>query len=170
LELVQQKKHKLPDLKKINMSNFSLPQSGTVFAPVAKFLPKISYDINKNPLVYKVDLDLKKVGLSSDFLKNLMSNDALKDIDIRLVIYIFLKLEKDADVVTLNPTIIARYVKWRRSSISASLNRLCSAKYIMPLTGKGSGRCNYQVNVLSFFCGNRIEFLEQINPKLIKRI
>ncbi len=152
------------------MSNFSLPQSGTVFAPVAKFLPKISFDININPLVYKVDLDLKKVGLSDAFFKDVLNNSTLTEIDIIIVIYIIQKLQKGSDKVTLNPTIIAKHINWGRSSISASLNRLCSAKYIMPLTGRGSGKCSYQVNVLFFFCGNRIEFLEKIDPKLIKRI
>ncbi len=166
---MQQKKHKLPDLKKINMSNFSLPQSGTVFAPVAKFLPKISYDININPLVYKVDLDLKKVGLSDTFLKDLMSG-TLKHIDMQVLIHIIYKLKKDSDVVTLNPTIMERYINKKRSAISSSLKRLSAAGYVMRLTGRGSGRCNYQVNVLSFFCGNRIGFLEKIDTKLIQRI
>ncbi len=152
------------------MSNYSLPKSGTVFMPVARFQPIISYDFNGNPSVYKNDVDFKKVGLSDDFLKNLMSNISLTDIDIRIMLYIMHNLQRDSDEVVLNPTIIKRYINWGHSSISASLIRLCNAGYIMPITGRGSGRCKYQVNVLNMFYGNRIEFLENIDPKLIQRV
>lgn len=151
------------------MSNFSLPKSGTVFAPVAKFQQIINYDINRTPYVTKIDLGLKKVGLSDDVLKDMMSG-TLKRIDMQVLIYIIYKLQKDSDVITLNPTIMERHVKKKHSTISASINRLCSSGYIMRVTGRGAGRCNYQVNVLNLFCGNRIEFLEKIDPKLIQRV
>jgi len=152
------------------MSNFSLPNSGTVFLPIAKYKLITSYDSKGTKFEYKNDLGLYKVGLSDSFLENLMSNDNLKTVDLRVVSYILHSIVKDSDIVTLNPTIIMRHINKNRSTISASIKRLCQEKFIMATTGRGTGRCKYEINLNYFFRGNRIDLLETIDTKLIERI
>lgn len=152
------------------MSNFSLPDNSKLFLPIAKYKLITSYDSKGTKFEYKNDLGLYKIGLSDSFLENLMSNDNLKTVDLRVVSYILHSIVKDSDIVTLNPTIIMRYINKNRSTISASIKRLCQEQYIMATTGRGSGRCTYEINLNYFFRGNRIDLLETIDTKLIERI
>jgi DNA-binding MarR family transcriptional regulator len=151
------------------MRNFSLPPAGALFMPVARFKTIITYDSKANAIEYKNDLDLVKIGLSKDFLKVLMKSQVLNELDLRMLYYILYKLEKESDVVCLNPKIIMRYLDWKSSSISDSIKRLCQEGYIKHITGRGNGRCNYQVNILYFFYGNRIDFLESEDTRLVRR-
>ena len=151
------------------MRNFSLPPAGTLHMPVSNYSLMINYDAKGNRVVYKIELELDKISLSSDILKNVMNSKVLNDLDLRMLFYIIYKLEKDSDEVTLNPKIIMRYLDWKSSSISNSISKLCQEGYIKPITGKGNGRCKYQVNISYFFFGKRIEFLENIDPKLTNR-
>lgn len=152
------------------MSNFSLPDRSKLFSPIAKYKLITSYDSKGTKFEYKNDLGLYKVGLSEDFLENLMKNENLKTIDLRVVSYILKSIVKDSDIVHLNPKIIMKHIHKKHSAISASIKRLCQEKYIMATKGRGSGRCTYEINLNYFFKGNRIDLLETIDPKLVARI
>ncbi len=152
------------------MPNFSLQQTGTTINPVAGYQLITNYDKKGNEIYYKNDIDLNKIGISNILLKSLMKNNTLKLIDLKVLSYIFYKLEKGSDIVILNPTIMIKHIDRKRSAISDSLKRLCQEKYINPKKGKGKGRCNYEINLLLFFSGDRIDFLENIDSKLIQRV
>lgn len=153
------------------MSNYFLPSLGTIFNPIAKYKVFTSYDPFGNPKDFKHDLDLKKIGFSDKFLIDAMMNKSLKLIDYRIMAYVFHNMTKGCDEVCLNPKIIGRYIKKGRSTVSDSINRLCSLGILYAVKGKGVGRkYKYQINVNYFFHGDRINFLESIDNKYVTRV
>lgn len=150
--------------------NFGLPEKGKVLTPIAKFKQFESRDKNGNIRIYKLDLEFKRIGFSRDFFRDLMMNKKLKEIDYRVGAYILYQLNNGSDEIILNPLIIMRYIDKGRSTISASLKRLAKTGYIRPIKGRGTGKCSYEINADRFFCGDRIDFLEHTDPKLVIRV
>ena len=148
------------------MSNFFLPNPGTVTTSVAKYRVIETYDQNGVLIEFKNDLEFIKIGHSNYYLKSRMASCNLKTIDYKLLDYIEYQLKKDKDLVTLNPTIIKRYIDRQHSAISGSIKRLIQEDYIAKVTG----RCQYQINPLLFFKGDRIKYLEAIDPLLIREV
>ena len=153
------------------MSNVFLPKPGSITTYVAKYKRYQNYN-SKGYLTSdsKVDVDHIKVSFSDEYLKDRMSNKILKEIDFRLLDFIVCNLDKNTDIVTLNPTIIVKHIPRQKSSISESIKRLITAKYIAKLTGPKIGRCKYEINPKFYFKGNRIEYLEKIDPSYIVQI
>ena len=133
------------------MSNYFLPKLGTIFQPIARYKVITNYDSSGNPKDFKHDLDFKKIGVSDKFLKDAIMNQSLKLIDFKIMIYVLHNMSNGSDEVNLNPKIIGRYIKKRRSTISDSINRLCKLRILYAAKGKGVGRrYKYQINVKYF--------------------
>ena len=147
--------------------NVFIAKTGVITAPIAKFRKFDSYDKNRNKNEVKVDIDFEKVTFSEDFFIDRMKSKDLKLIDFKVLDYILRSIEKNSDTVVLNPKIIVRYIPRGSSTISDSIKRLIKLEYINIVQGK---RCKYQINPTKFFKGNRIDYLESINPYLIRQV
>lgn len=148
------------------MKNIFLKNPGKLIAEPVRYKLYIN-QTSSGTTLFKSDLDMKRVGMTSDFLAIRMKSDTLKLLDYKLMDYIFFRLEPGKDKLTLNPTIIERYIPKSRSSISASIRRLVKADYIAPIKGKGLGRCKYYIDPYKFFVGNRVKYLEAESSKFV---
>ena len=135
--------------------------------PLAYKLKKEYIKIKDNIVVneIKIDTEIKRIVITYKALRLLVIGKPWSISDYRIFNFLLNQMKRNQDQVYLNTARMTKVLELSGSQVSKTINKLIDLGFISRIKGY-----NYYINPYLIFYGNRIEFLEQIDPKLVKCI
>jgi hypothetical protein len=159
-------------MKKTPINPFLVAKTGIKTANFQEYIIQNQYKFinGKEILVNSIKIDKSAINsrINPEIFNKLISDNYTKN---TLTIFLFLltKLQTNSDIVILNTKEICDSTKYKKSSVNKAIQDLIKLELVSKIVGRNN-TYKYYINPLLIFQGDRIAFISNINPNLVKSL
>lgn len=118
--------------------------------------------------IVNIDKSVISSHINPEILDKLASGKYSKN-TLTIFFVLIKKLQTNSDTVILNTNEICELTQYKKSSIKKAIQDLIELEIVSKIRGRNN-TYKYYINPLLIFKGNRIDFIIQINPTLVKSV